>query len=118
MKVLVNQTEPEGFSLLEAIWRPGDYIPRHRHNVPEAVLVLDGSLTLIDGGSANEDFLVAGDGFFTPAGHVWAYAIGPRGATWVEYRHCSLSELGTEYVEDDPAKWIVTPEVPPAEQSD
>ena len=111
------QSEPDGFSLLEAIWRAGDYIPRHRHNVPEAVLVIDGSVTLIDECGGHEDLLVAGDGFFTPAGHVWSYAIGQMGATWVEYRHCSLSELGTEYVEDDPTKWVIRP-VRPAEHSD
>src|SRR4051794_16410546 len=44
IQVLLNQTDAAGYSLLGVRYPPHAYIPRHRHDADQVVLVLEGEL--------------------------------------------------------------------------
>jgi quercetin dioxygenase-like cupin family protein len=70
----------EGFSLVRAWFGPHYVLPRHTHDSDCLYYVVDGSLVM------GAQTLVAGDGFFVPAGAPYAYEAGAEGVTVLEFR--------------------------------
>jgi quercetin dioxygenase-like cupin family protein len=93
----VNHTEPDGYSLLCVRYAAGAEIPRHRHDVAQVVLVLDGEVW-----QGNRRF-GPGMGYFTPAGSAYAIKAGPEGVRLVEFRHSPLT-FQTEWVGEPPSQ--------------
>jgi quercetin dioxygenase-like cupin family protein len=98
IQILLNQTDANGYSLQGVKYPPNAYIPRHRHDVDQVVLVLEGELR------QGNRIVNAGSGYFTPAGDAYAVKAGPEGVHLVEFRHAGLN-FSTEWVEDDPDRW-------------
>ncbi|HKE75641.1 MAG TPA: cupin domain-containing protein [Acidimicrobiales bacterium] len=93
----VNHSDPSGYSLLCVRYAPGAVVPRHRHDVAQVVLVLDGELW-----QGNRRF-GPGAGYFTPAGSAYTVKAGPEGVRLVEFRHSPLT-FETEWVGDAPSQ--------------
>ena len=91
IKALINHSDPDGFSLWEICYRPNAHIPRHRHDVAQVVMVLEGELY-----QGNRK-IGPGGGYFTPANSPYAVTAGPEGVRLVEFRHSRL-DFSTEWV--------------------
>jgi len=89
----VNHSDAGGYSLLCVRYAPDAVVPRHRHDVAQVVLVLEGELW-----QGNRRF-GPGMGYFTPAGSAYAVKAGPDGVRLVEFRHSPLA-FETEWVGD------------------
>ena len=74
VSVLFRQAGEGGLSLIHAWLKPGFIISRHSHNTDCLYYVVSGEAIL------GNQVLRAGDGFFVPASHPYAYSAGPEGA--------------------------------------
>ena len=77
---LVNPDRPEGASLLGVRYAPNAEIPRHKHDVAQIVVVLEGELH-----QGNRAF-GPGQGYYTPAHGPYAIKAGPAGVRVIEFR--------------------------------
>ncbi len=98
-RILLNQG-PGGFSLVESDVAPGTRSPRHKHNLDQVVLILEGSMR------QGNRVLGPGAGYFTPADQVYTFVAGPDGCRYVEFRLGAVEEITSELVETDPARLV------------
>ena len=92
IQAAVNHDGADGYSLLCVHYAPNAQIPRHRHDVAQIVLVLEG-----EAWQGNRRF-GPGAGYFTPAGSAYAVKAGPEGVRLVEFRHSPLT-FETDWLE-------------------
>jgi hypothetical protein len=97
-RVLLNQG-PGGFSLLESDVAPGTRVPRHKHNLPQVALILEGSMR------QGNRVLGPGAGYYTPADQAYTFVAGPEGCRYVEFRVGAVEEITAEVVEKDPERF-------------
>lgn len=98
LRVLLNQG-PGGYSLVESDLAPGTRVPRHKHNMAQVALVLEGSM------KHGNKVLGPGDGYFTPPNGAYSFVVGPEGCRYVEFRLGSVEEITTDVLETDPKRW-------------
>ena len=111
-RVLFGHPDQPGMSLVHLKYAPGYRLARHSHDVDCLYFVLKGEACL------GNQVLVAGDGFFTPAGAPYTYTAGPEGVEVLEFR--GTGSVGTtfhesakgwdalvEYVESNRERWTV-----------
>ncbi len=99
LRVLLNQG-PGGFSLVESDIAPGTRVPRHKHNVAQVALILEGSMR------HGSRILGPGAGYFTPPNGAYSFVAGPEGCRYVEFRQgAAVEEITTDILEQDPARW-------------
>jgi hypothetical protein len=121
IKALVNQTDPNGFSLWVVKYLPNVETPHHTHDVAQTIFVLEGSVSL------GNKMLGPGEGYFTPAGKPYAAKVGPEGCVFLEFRHSPLNfdttwkgELGWFGIDDEGEAyeymvsrgWVTSPKRP------
>ena len=97
-KPLVNQTDPDGFSLWVVKYLPNVETPRHKHDVAQTIFILEGSVSL------GNKTLGPGEGYFTPANAPYSAKVGPEGCLFLEFRHSPLT-FSTDWVDGD-AGWF------------
>lgn len=97
-RVLLNQG-PGGFSLLESEVAPGTRVPRHKHNLSQVALILEGSM------KQGNRVLGPGAGYFTPPDQPYTFVAGPEGCRYVEFRVGAIEEITAEVVEKDPKRF-------------
>ena len=97
-RVLLNQG-PGGYSLVESTVSPGTRVPRHSHNVPQTVLILEGSMR------QGRRELGPGAGYFTPADTGYTFVAGPDGCRYVEFRQAAVETVTTDVLERNPARF-------------
>lgn len=97
LRALVNHTDDDGYSLSAVRYAPGAYVPRHHHDVPQVVIVLEGEAFL------GNRRIGPGAGYFTPAGSAYSVQTGDAGVTMLEFRHSPLS-FETVWVADPKAQ--------------
>ena len=95
-KVLFGDPEQGGMSLVRLWYAPFYALPRHSHDADCLYYVVAGEAHL------GSRVLVAGDGFFVPAGAPYAYSAGPDGVEVLEFR--STSSFGI-HVTESPERW-------------
>ena len=78
--VLFRGPGEDAFSLVKAWFAPHYVLPRHSHDADCLYYIVEGEVVL------GAQTLVAGDGFFVPAGAPYAYEAGPDGVTVLEFR--------------------------------
>ena len=91
IQALVNPVGAEGCSLLAVHYPPNMEVQRHRHDVPQIVLVLEGELR------QGKHVLGPGAGYYTPAGMAYKLVAGSEGARLVEFRPTALT-FSTEWL--------------------
>lgn len=99
VRVLLNQGDG-GFSLVESDVAPGTRVPRHKHNLAQLALILEGSMR------QGKRVLGPGSGYFTPPDQAYTFVAGPEGCRYVEFRLGAVEAITTEVVETDPARWV------------
>jgi quercetin dioxygenase-like cupin family protein len=99
LKVLLNQSGDNAYSLVQVTAAPHTVIQRHKHTSDQVVWCVAGSMT------QGNRLLEAGSGYFTPANQPYGFEAGPDGVTYIEFRHCPLAETQTIFVEENPARW-------------
>jgi quercetin dioxygenase-like cupin family protein len=99
LKVLLNQSGDNAFSLVQVTAAPHTVIQRHKHTSDQVVWCVAGSMT------QGNKLLEAGSGYFTPANQPYGFEAGPDGVTYIEFRHCPLANTETIFVEENPARW-------------
>ncbi len=82
LKSLEHQLHEEGFPHT-FVWQdgPGAFYPDHTHATETAHIILDGEMTLIQGGTTRT--FVAGDRCDVPAGEVHSARMGARGCRYL-----------------------------------
>lgn len=96
VKVLFDDPDGSGMSLVWSWFGPGFVLPRHSHSADCLYFVHRGELRM---GNA---VVSAGDGFFVPADAPYAYTAGPEGVEILEFRGvCSFDMRITESL----ARW-------------
>lgn len=80
LQALVNPDAPDSCSLLGVRYAPNALIPRHKHDVAQIVLVVEGELR-----QGNRTFGV-GQGYYTPPEGAYAVQAGPKGVKVLEFR--------------------------------
>lgn len=98
-RILFDQG-PQGFSLSESEVAPGTHVLRHKHNVPQLILILEGSMK-----QGNRE-LGPGTGYFTPADIPYGFVAGSEGCRYVEFRIGAIEDVTTEVVEDSRARMV------------
>jgi quercetin dioxygenase-like cupin family protein len=88
------------YNTLQTKVPPGFNVPRHKHNSAQIVFVMQGSAF-----QGKREFHV-GEGWCTPAGSPYGIQAGPEGLIWLEVRTTPLSQLTTQWMETDPARWV------------
>ena len=81
LQALVNHTDAEGYTLISVRYPPNTKVPRHSHDVPQVVMVLEGELR------QGNRRLGPGAGYYTPAGGAYVVTAGADGAHVIEFRH-------------------------------
>jgi quercetin dioxygenase-like cupin family protein len=104
LKVLLNQSTDNGYSLVQVTAAPHTVMQRHKHNVDQIVWCVAGSMT------QGNKLIEAGSGYFTPANQAYGYVAGPDGVTVLEFRHSPLDQTETIFVEENPARWGLPPD--------
>jgi hypothetical protein len=96
-RVLYQDPDPDGFSLVHA-WFGEDFpLPRHTHSGDCLYYVLKGELRM--GGKT----VRAGSGLFVPSGRPYTYRAGPGGVEVLEFRKVSAFDMIT--LDQDLPKW-------------
>jgi quercetin dioxygenase-like cupin family protein len=73
----------EGGFFSQVSWFPAGYtVPPHRHDHDELIMVVEGSLKMLDGGPT----LGPLDSMVLSAGHEYGFSAGPEGMTFVTIR--------------------------------
>jgi len=85
MRALVNPIGEDGLSLLGVRYEPNKTIDRHKHDVPQIVLVLEGEIR------QGRKVFGPGMGYYTPAGMPYKLVVGSQGARLVEFRPSPLT---------------------------
>ena len=80
LQALVNPDRPDACSLLGVRYAPNAVIERHKHNVAQIVIVVEGELR-----QGNRKF-GPGEGYYTPEGAPYAIQAGPQGVKVLEFR--------------------------------
>ena len=99
IRVLLNQG-PGGYSLVESDLAPGTRVPRHRHNLAQVALILEGSM------KHGNKVLGPGDGYFTPPEGAYSFVVGPEGCRYVEFRLGAVEEITSDVLETNPERWV------------
>jgi hypothetical protein len=94
LQALVNPDQPEGCSLLGVRYTPNAVIERHKHNVAQIVVVIEGELRQ---GSRR---FGPGEGYYTPEGAAYAVKAGPGGVKVLEFRPGWL-QFSTEWPQSE-----------------
>jgi len=87
VSVLFRQAGDGGLSVIHAWLKPQFIISRHSHNTDCLYYVVFGEAIL------GSHVLRAGDGFFVPADHPYAYSAGPEGAEILEFRGATSFDI-------------------------
>jgi hypothetical protein len=85
LQALVNHTDADGYSLISVRYPPNTKVPRHSHDVPQVVMVLEGELR------QGNRRLTAGCGYYSPADAAYVVSAGPEGAHVIEFRHSPMT---------------------------
>jgi quercetin dioxygenase-like cupin family protein len=109
LKVLLNQSSDNGYSLVQVTAAPHTVMQRHKHNVDQIVWCVAGSMT------QGNRLIEAGSGYFTPANQAYGYEAGPDGVTVLEFRASPLDKTETVFVEENPVRWGLEPDTASAE---
>jgi hypothetical protein len=96
VKVLFEDPDGSGMSLVWSWFGPGFVLPRHSHSADCLYFVHRGEVRM------GSKVVSAGDGFFVPADGPYAYTAGPEGVEILEFRGvCSFDMKITESM----ARW-------------
>jgi quercetin dioxygenase-like cupin family protein len=80
----------EGGFFSQISWFPAGYtVPAHRHDHDELIMVVEGSLTMLDGGPT----LGPLDSMALEAGHEYGFIAGDDGMTFVTIRQAASSTM-------------------------
>lgn len=86
------------FSLVH-LWLGANFpLPRHSHDVDCLYYVLSGEAVL-----SKSNSVLAGGGFFVPAGRQYSYQAGPEGAEVLEMRHAT--DFDVHVFDQNPDRW-------------
>jgi mannose-6-phosphate isomerase-like protein (cupin superfamily) len=96
-RVLFQDADPDGFSLVHAWFGENFPLPRHTHSGDCLYFVLRGELKM---GSKT---VKAGSGFFVPSNRPYTYRAGVGGVEVLEFRKVSTFDMIT--LDQDLAKW-------------
>jgi mannose-6-phosphate isomerase-like protein (cupin superfamily) len=96
-RVLFQDPDTNGFSMVHAWFGENFPLPRHTHSGDCLYYVLKGELRM---GSKT---VKAGSGFFVPSGRPYTYRAGPGGVEVIEFRNVSAFDMIT--LDQDVAKW-------------
>jgi quercetin dioxygenase-like cupin family protein len=97
LRVLFRHAGEDGFSLVHVSFAPNYLLPRHSHSADCLYYVLRGEVAL------GNRVLGAGDGFFIPKDHPYAYQAGPEGVDLLEFRNATTFDFVVH--EDKPERW-------------
>jgi len=97
LRVLFRHAGETGFSLVRVSFGPNYLLPRHSHSADCLYYVLAGEVRL------GNRTVAAGDGFFVPKDHPYAYQVGPDGVELLEFRHATSFDFVVH--EDNPDRW-------------
>jgi len=95
LQALVNHTDADGYSLLSVRYPASAKVARHRHDVAQIVLVLEGELW------QGNRRLPAGSGYYTPPNAPYRLQAGSEGALVLEFRHNPMT-FTTDWLDDEP----------------
>jgi quercetin dioxygenase-like cupin family protein len=95
--VLFRQTGEGGLSLVHVRFAPNYLLPRHSHSADCVYYVLKGEARL------GRRVVGAGEGFFVPKDHPYAYQAGPEGVELLEFRDATAFDFVVH--EDSPDRW-------------
>jgi quercetin dioxygenase-like cupin family protein len=82
-----------GLSLLGVRYGPNAVVDRHKHDVAQIVVVLEGEIR------QGRKVFRPGAGYYTPPGMPYKIVAGPEGARLVEFRASPLN-FRTEWLDD------------------
>ncbi|WP_133150521.1 cupin domain-containing protein [Frankia canadensis] len=85
VQALVNPPGGEGLSLLGVRYAPNSEVARHKHDVPQIVLVLEGEIR------QGRRVFGPGSGYYTPPNVPYKITVGPEGARLLEFRATPLT---------------------------
>jgi quercetin dioxygenase-like cupin family protein len=97
LRVLFRHAGEAGFSLVRVSFGPNYLLPRHSHSADCLYYVLAGEVRL------GNRVVGAGDGFFVPKDHPYAYQAGPEGVELLEFRDATSFDFVVH--EDNPGRW-------------
>jgi quercetin dioxygenase-like cupin family protein len=97
VRVLFRQSGDAGLSLVHVKFAPGYLLPRHSHSADCVYYVLHGEVKL------GKRVVGAGEGFFVPKDHPYAYQAGPDGVELLEFRDATSFDFVVH--ETSPARW-------------
>jgi len=97
LRVLFRHAGEDGFSLVHVSFGPNYLLPRHSHSADCLYYVLRGEVRL------GNRMVGAGEGFFVPRDHPYAYRVGPEGVELLEFRHATSFDFVVH--EDNPERW-------------
>jgi quercetin dioxygenase-like cupin family protein len=97
LRVLFRHAGEDGFSLVHVSFAPNYLLPRHSHSADCLYYVLRGEVSL------GNRVVGAGDGFFIPKDHPYAYQAGPDGVDLLEFRNATSFDFVVH--EDKPERW-------------
>lgn len=100
---LVVRPDDNGLSMIAYRFAPNTLLPRHWHDTPQIILVLEGELHL------GNRVLGPGAGYFTEPEQVYSSKAGPEGCRIVEFR--DATQFRTVFVENNPQRWETEPGV-------
>jgi quercetin dioxygenase-like cupin family protein len=109
LRVLFRHAGPDGFSLVHVSFAPHYPLPRHSHNVDCLYFVVRGEVVL------GNRVVSAGEGFFVPKDHPYAYSAGPDGVDLLEFRHATTFDFVVR--EADPDRWRTIIDIARANQA-
>jgi len=95
--VLFRQAGDGGLSLVHVRFAPGYLLPRHSHSADCVYYVVHGEVQL------GKRVVKAGEGFFVPKDHPYAYQAGPEGVELLEFRDATSFDFVVH--ETSPARW-------------
>jgi hypothetical protein len=96
LQALVNHTDDDGYCLISVRYPPGAVVPRHRHDVAQIVLVLEGEIR------QGNRRIPAGAGYYSPPRAPYRLEVGDEGARVLEFRHNPMT-FTTEWLDGSDA---------------
>jgi hypothetical protein len=96
-RILYQDPDPDGFSMVHAWFGENFPLPRHTHSGDCLYYVLKGELRM------GAKTVKAGSGFFVPSDRPYTYRAGPGGVEVIEFRKVSSFDMIT--LDQDAAKW-------------
>jgi len=97
LQVLFRHAGEAGLSLVRVSFGLNYLLPRHSHSADCLYYLLAGEVRL------GNRVVGAGDGFFVPKDHPYAYQAGPEGVELLEFRDATSFDFVVR--EDNPERW-------------